>query len=374
MGRSKCFLENEVNRFKLLFRGNRVWIALSTLFVFQVLGVVDVLGSTSFLQSDATTRELAVNYSVVEVREAIVHCRAGKFPLGIPVLKQYAEQEDVAATYVMANLYYHGTGVENSESLAIEMLKRNIAANHLPSMIRLGEIKEKQSPAEALQLYKQAAAANHAAAHLKLGDVFEKGLHGTRANRKLAFRHYEKAHQAKSAMGTFQMARCYDEGVGVSPNALESTRLFRQAAMSGAGLANVVVARRYFEGKGVEADPVAAVGWLTRGSQAGSTEAMVLLGERFEYGEVIGKDINRAGQLYSAAANLRDPVGAYRLAMLYKNGTGTRPDPVRAYVLLHSAKAYPKAAEELEQLGKSLSEEQMAFAQKKIDQAAKQKK
>ena len=92
------------------------------------------------------------------------------------------------------------------------------------------------------------------------------------------------------------------------------------------------MARRYFEGKGVEADPVAAVGWLMRGSRAGSTEAMILLGQRFEMGDLMGKDINRAGQLYSTAAKLNDPVGGYHLAMLYLNGTGTKPDPVRAYV------------------------------------------
>ena len=229
---------SKVNRFEFIHRGNRVWVALSTFCIFLVFGVVDGFGSTPFLKTDATTRDLAANYDVVEVREAIAHCRAGKFPLGISVLKQYAEEEDVAATYVLANLYYDGSGVEKSESQAIKLLERNVAEGHSPSMIRLGEIKEKQSPAEALQLYKQASAANDAGAHLKLGNVFEKGLLGARANPKLAFRYYDKAHQGENVMGTFHMARCYDEGVGVSPNALEANRLFRQAAMSGAGLAN----------------------------------------------------------------------------------------------------------------------------------------
>ncbi len=320
---------------------------------------------------DSTTNEMAANYSIIEVREAISQCRAGDFAKAVLVLEKYANKNDIGATYVLANLYLDGLGVEKSEETAIELLNKNVAGDHTPSMVKLGLIKETQSPAEAMQLYKQASASNDSMAQLRLGEIFEKGALGTRANQKQAFRYYEKAHQAKNAMGTFHVARCYDEGVGVSPNALESTRLFRQAAMSGAGLANAVVARRYFEGKGVDADPVAAIGWLTRGSQAGSTEAMVLLGERFENGDVIGKDINRAGQLYSTATKLGDPVGAYRLAMLYKNGVGTKPDPVRAYVLLHGAKAYPKAAEALKQLAETLSEEQIAFAQKKIDQAGK---
>jgi len=338
------------------------------------LGGVEACGSSPFLLRDATTRQLATNYEIVEVREAIAHCRAGKFPLCIPVLKQYAEQDDIAATYVLANLYFTGTSVEKAESLAIKMLGKNVAKGHTPSMVRLGEMKEQQSPAEALQHYKAASAADDAEAHLKLGRIFENGLLGKRANRKLAFKYFDKAHQAKDALGTFHVARCYDTGLGVSPNAIESTRLFRKAAMAGAGVANTVVARRYFEGKGVEADPVAAVGWLMRGTQAGSAEAMVLLGQRFEVGDVMGKNIGRAGQLYSEATKLNDPVGRYHLAMLYLNGTGTRPDPVRAYVLLDGAKSYPKAVEQLEELSKTLSEEQLAVARKKIADAAERKK
>ena len=254
------------------------------------------------------------------------------------------------------------------------MLGRYVAEDHYPSMIRLGEIKEEQSPAEAMQLYKQASAANYSVADLKLGDIFEKGLLGTDANPKLAFEYFNKAHEGKDAMGTFHVARCYDAGVGVSSNAIESTRFFRQAAMSGAELANAVMARRYLEGKGVEADPVAAIGWLTRGTQAGSTEAMVLLGQTYETGDVIGKDIRRAGQLYSNAARLNDPVGRYHLALLYLTGTGTRPDPVRAYVLLDGAKEYPKAVEQLESLSKTLSEEQLTAAREQIEAMAKRQK
>lgn len=349
----------------------------STIVAFVVLlnsGSVQAHGSSPFLLTDATTRQFATSYEVAEVREAISNCRAGKYPLGLPVLKQYAEQEDIAATYVLGNLYFYGTGVEKSESLAIKMLGRNVAEGHSPSMIRLGEIKEKQSPAEALQLYKTASAADDAVAHLKLGSIFENGSLDKRANPKLAFKYYSKAQEAKHPLGTFHVARCYDTGIGVSSNAIESTRLFRQAAMSGAGVANVVMARRYFEGKGVEADPVAAVGWLTRGTQAGSAEAMVLLGQRYEAGDAVGRDLNRAGQLYSTATKMNDPVGRYHLAMLYLNGTGTKPDPVRAYVLLDGAKSYPKAVEQLEKLSKSLSEDQLTLARNKIAEAADRKK
>ena len=119
------------------------------------------------------------------------------------------------------------------------------------------------------------------------------------------------------------------------------------------------MAKRYFEGKGIDADPIAAVGWLTRGAQQGSTESMVVLGERYQKGDVLSKDLNQAGMLFSKAAKMGDPSGAYNLAMLYLNGEGTKADPVRAYVLLSGAKSFPKAAKALAELEQKLPKEQL---------------
>jgi TPR repeat protein len=334
-------------------------------------GNINARDVISDFSRDAEASEMAANYSIIAVREAIADCRAGKFTKAIPVLKKYAAENDIGATYVLANLYLDGLGIEKSEEAAIELLSKNIAGGHTPSMVRLGLIKEKKSPAEALQLYRQASSGNDSMAHLKLGDIFENGLLDTRANPKLAFKYYDRAHQNKDVLGTYHVARCYDQGIGVSPNAIESTRLFRQAAMAGAGSANAVMARRYFEGIGVESDPVAAVGWLMRGAQAGSTEAMVLLGRRYEAGDVIGRDLNQAGKFYSAAAKRNDPVGRYCLAMMYLNGTGTAQDKVRAFVLLEGARSYPKAQVQFDKLVKEMTPQQLSAARQKIADAAK---
>lgn len=321
--------------------------------------------------SGDTTREFGTTHSIIAVREAISQCRKGEFATALPVLKEYADKNDIGATYVLAILYLDGLGVERSQETAIELLNKNIAGDHTPSMVRLALIKEVDSPAMAMQLYKQASAGNDPMAHLKLGNVFENGSLGVTQNLRLAFEYYEQAHQAKDVRGTFHVARCYDEGIGVSPNAIESTRMFRNAALRGAGPANEMMARRYFEGKGVEADSVAAIGWLIRGSQAGSSGAMVLLGQRYEVGDAIGRDLNQAGQLYSAAAKIGDPAGRYFLAMMYLNGIGTRKDPVRAYILLNGATAMPKAKSQLEELEKELSEAQLSMARQRIAEAAK---
>jgi TPR repeat protein len=328
----------------------------------------DIVSASDF---DTTTMELGSSYNVAAVREAISECRDGNFSAALPVLKEYAAKHDVGATYVLATLYLDGLGVEKSVPKAIELLTQNVAGNHAPSMVKLGLIYQEESPAKTMQLFKRASAGNYPVAHLKLGNVFENGLLGTRSNSKLAHTYYQKAHKQGHVLGTFHIARCNDEGIGVSPNAIEATRLYRQAAMSGAGIANAEMARRYFAGIGVESDPGAAVGWLVRGSQAGSTEAMVLLGQRYQTGDVIGRDLNRAGQLYSAAAMKNDPVGKYQLAMMYLNGIGTPKDPARAYVLLEGAQSFLAAKKQFEELKNKLTDEQLAQAQKKIEEAGR---
>ena len=187
-----------------------------------------------------------------------------------------------------------------------------------------------------------------------------------KANPKLAFRYFERAMKSNVALGKFHLARCYDLGIGVSANPMLATRLFKSAAMQGLPEANMTMARRYFEGKGVEADPVAGIGWLTRGAQLGSAEAMVILGERFENGDVVMKDLNRAGQLYSSAAKINDPTGTYKLALMYLKGVGTKADPIRAYVLLNDAQALPAAKKVFDELGNRFTPEQKKIAQQKL--------
>ncbi len=320
------------------------------------------LDDVTKIDNDPTIVDWSQNYEVVVVREAIAKCRAGKYQEALPVLVDYAEADDIGANYVLAQLYLEGLGVGKSKPTAERLLQSSVAVGHAPSMIQLGRLKEDSSPAEAVQLFKMASAAGNIEAHLKLGQISEKGALGTTANPKLAFMYYQKAFKAESPLGIYQIARCYDDGIGVSPNAIESTRLFRRAALAGVAAANTVMARRYFDGKGVEPDPVAAVGWLMRGAQAGSSESMVLLGQRFENGDAMGQDLNQAGQLYSAAANQGDPTGRYSLALLYLHGKGTPADPVRAFVLLEGAQSLPKAKSLYEKLSKELDSSQLALA------------
>lgn len=319
---------------------------------------------------DATLAKLGTAHAVFEVREAIAQVRQGQYEAAVPVLQEYALRSDIGAAYVLAKLHQLGRGVKKSEKIAASYLQANADAGHAPSLIALGEVLEKSKPAEAIKNYKKAKANGDSAGSLKLGDIYERGLFGQKANPKLAFSNYEKAAEADNPFGHFHLARCYDGGIGTSPNELLATRAFLKSAMQGVPMAQVQMARRYYEGKGLEKDPIAAFGWLTQASQMGSTEAMVLLGRRYEAGDIISQNLGLAGQWYSNAAKRGDPTGQYYLALLYANGKGTEQDLTRAYVLLHgSAKFLPMAKEAMEKLEPKLSNAQKEQAEKKIAEA-----
>ena len=328
---------------------------------------VEINSSTSSSAPDAELARLGSAHAVSAVREAIAQVRQGQFTAAVPVLQEYALRSDIGATFVLAKLHQAGLGVEKSEEIAAGYLQANVDADHAPSLIALAEVQENSKPAEALKNYKKAKANGDLTGNLKLGDIYERGLLGQKANPKLAFSNYKKAAEANNPIGNYHLARCYDGGIGTSPNELLATRTFLKAAMQGVPGAQVRMARRYYEGKGLEKDPVAAFGWLTQASQKGSIEAMVLLGRRYEAGDIISQNLNLAGQWYSNAAKRGDPTGKYYLALLYANGKGTEQDLARAYVLLHdSAKSLPMAKEALDQLEPKLSESQLEEAKKKI--------
>ena len=327
--------------------------------------------NAALLNGDPGIAAIANRAENAKLKQAIVQCLNGKIDEGLETVNEMVNSKNQDATFVLGKLIMAGFDKSRTPKNGLELLEKNADAGHALSILSVGQFKEKTEPALALNFYQQAAEEGEALAHLKLADIAEKGLLGTRPNAELALTHYRIASKSGNSIGDFHLARCVDKGIGTSPNTIESTRLYRKAAMAGVANANTIMAQRYFEGQGVEKDPVAAIGWLIRGVKAGSSEAMVLLGRQYESGLLIGQDINVAGQMYSSAAKLKDPQGKFRLALLYLNGIGTAADPVRAFVLLHDAQAIPEAKKIYDKLSEELSTEQLEFAQKKIEEAKK---
>jgi uncharacterized protein len=313
-------------------------------------------------------------HAIEEVRKAISLCRQGDYESAIPTLKKYSERGDVGMTYILGHLYWKGLGMEASPKSAREFFQQNVDADHVPSMISLGELVEKETPARALQLYRLAAQKDSLTALLKLGDIYERGILGLPSNPKLAAANYQKLSDLGSPQGDSLLARCYAKGFGVEKDVVKATQLFRKAALANHVPSQLMMAGRYFAGEGCDTDPVAATGWLTRASQSGSSEATLLLAQRYENGDAILQDLDAAGRLYSKLASSNHPVGYYHLGRFYATGKGAKPDLVRAFVLISQATGVEEAPAALEEIKKNLKPEQLALAKKKLTEALELKK
>ena len=319
---------------------------------------------------DFHVRKIQSNHPSEAVRDAVSQCFAGDFKSGVPALIENAEAGDEDSKFVLAKLVANGVDVPALPRDTEKILRPQAMNGHVASLVAMAELLRSKKPAQALQMYTVAANKNDLVAIVRLGDIYESGaLSNVEAKPKLAIQYFRRAAAAGNPYAMFRLGNFCAEGKGVSPNDLVANKFFEQAALAGHAAANTSVAKRYLAGKGLKKDPVAALGWLTRGAKAGDAEAMVLLGQQYEKGKIIKQDINVAGQLYSTAAKANDLAGKYHLAMLYYKGVGTKPDSIRAFVLLYGAQDLPKAKKMFEQIRSELTEEQLKIAKSKIESA-----
>lgn len=336
--------------------------------------LIPLLGASSLtvpldINLDPEVIRQAQEHGAEQVRDAIVHCREGEFNTAIPILVRYVEVGDIGATYILANLYEKGLGLERDLKKASELFQNNVNSDHAPSMLALGKISELETPARALQLYRLAAQKKAPRAYLKLGEIYERGILGVKANEDLALSNYKKLAELGSADGQYHLARCYAQAIGVEEDKAKATILFRKAGLAGNAPAQMVMAGRYFAGEGCVVDPIAAVGWLTRASQGGSMQAALLLAQRYENGDAVLQDLAQAGRLYAAVAKRGNSAGLYHLGRLYANGIGAKQDLVRAHVLFSQVKELPEATQALLTIEKEMTPEQLKLAAEKLKQA-----
>jgi TPR repeat protein len=104
--------------------------------------------------------------------------------------------------------------------------------------------------------------------------------------------------QSATVLGSF-----YESGLGVRPDPVAASRLYKSAADQGDARGMRLLAVCYFTGRGVRKDPRKGLNWLKRAADLGDTYSMVALGERYEQGDDCPKNPTLTFQLFEKAAN-----------------------------------------------------------------------
>jgi TPR repeat protein len=101
--------------------------------------------------------------------------------------------------------------------------------------------------------------------------------------------------------------------------------------------AHTLAGRIYQEGLGVSRDALLAAQWYRRGAELGDVEAMFAFGVMLADGDGIQKDRAGAGKMFDEAARRGHVLANYNLALLFLKGDGKPESPHRAALHLQYA-------------------------------------
>ena len=168
----------------------------------------------------------------------------------------------------------------------------------------------------------------------------------------------------------YEIAHRLETGMGVVRDVYLSSKLFERAAEQGFVPAQTRIAQQYEKGIGVERDPVIAREWYRRAAESGNILAMRKLAMVFAQGVGGPTDYPSAVLWFKRAAKFGDKDSQFNFAILASKGLGMKPSLVQAYIHFAAAanQGDTEAADKRDQIGSSLSAEDLAFAKKSAGQ------
>jgi uncharacterized protein len=174
----------------------------------------------------------------------------------------------------------------------------------------------------AFNLLKQVAEADIPEAHEWLGFVYHSGL-GTPPNRRLAFKHYQIAANARQCNAEYHLGNFYYEGIGVRRDRALAPLWIRRAARHGSMTAVLWLGCRHLAADGHRLKKK-GFELILRAANGGEIQAQYVIGVCYERGEGVTVDEQSAFKWYLRAAKRGYPYAAEALGRLYETGGGVR--------------------------------------------------
>jgi TPR repeat protein len=287
-------------------------------------------------------------------------------------LQSAAERGHVKAAVTMGDALLRGNGVPESQAEAMRWYRKAADSGSPVAYIRLGDVYASRfmgaEAPRALDWYRKAAEADSAIAMVRLGKMFNEGR-GVPQDQALAATWFSRAAAAGSGAAMVELSALYSRAGGPGHFNLAREAL-EKAIRAGDARAPVALAKLYL----ARGERQLAEATLRRSAESGSAEAALQLAELSLTGQPTAEQQSAARRwlAFAEKAMANDDVQASRIALLYlrlpdagsiehgasalealvrKNnaeamsllatallqGTGVKPDPVRAEALLRRA-------------------------------------
>jgi TPR repeat protein len=193
-----------------------------------------------------------------------------------------------------------------------------------------------------------------------------------RGDLKAALAEIRPAAEAGDGQAQFYMGSLYDAGAGVPRDQAAAATWYERAAAQGHAGAQFAIGLLYHEGAAdgsVLPDDEKAARWLLAAAEQDNALAQHLIGRMYRQGRGVPRNAQKALDWSLKAARRGVAGGQYEVGFLLAEKPTTREHLIYAYAwfLLAARQAHPGAAQNLEELGKVMSEADIARARASAD-------
>jgi len=193
-----------------------------------------------------------------------------------------------------------------------------------------------------------------------------------RGDFKTALGEIRPAAEAGDAQAQFYLGTLYDAGAGVPRDQAAAATWYERAAEQGHAGAQFSIGLLYHDGAAdgsVAPDDGKAARWLLAAAEQDIAMAEYLVGQMYRQGRGLPQDRDKALDWSLKAARRGVAGGQYEVGLLLAETPTTREHLIYAYswFLLAARQAHPGAAENLQELAKVMSEEDIARARASAD-------
>lgn len=254
-----------------------------------------------------------------------------------------AGSRDDKLQYRLGCMLLDGKGTPPDEAAAEQYLRQAASVGNAHAQYRLAKLalskeeRDDAQTAEAVALLEKAAKAGNSQAQYALGKLYRDG-DGVPRDLERAATLLKQAAEQNNDYAAYALGKLYDREhdpghPAARPDALphdpgEAERWYRKAAALGNPYAQYRLSRLCLSGQPDAAKEAEGLSWLQKASDAGIPQAQYALAKLLLEGESLPKDIPRAIELLTMAAQQDRPgphnknFAAYTLGKLYQQGNG----------------------------------------------------
>ncbi len=271
---------------------------------------------------------------------------------GVSLLDEAAKHNIVEAIYLLADIYYSGSGVPKFVDKAAFYYYKAACMGNTDAQYKFAKLclKEKNEDAEKRAKYwlRKASDSGHLKSLCEYGKILkhladlktENTINKEQISVKwqepnndsyvdkysLAFDYLLKAAIGGLDEAEFIVANMYKNGLGVHKDDTKYVYWCKKAATNGNLNAQFQMAELYNEGALIEPNLEQAKEWYISAALSGSVEAMYQLGMMYLEGRIGQKNESKALEFLIKSAEKNYSLALYQLGIIYKKGIGVEPN------------------------------------------------